>query len=111
MMSTQLLKFVNFDATIAVVISAFHASHRGFWGLSWFLCVSIISDITHIADGGTPYFHRSLEFQEVLHEEVLLYTIHSVYWYNKLFSTQRTRHLVSWIHLRRFSNHIQTLKA
>src|SRR6218665_1386375 len=109
MIFSDLLKLMKFDAATTVVILAVKTSHRGFW---YFSCFSIIPDITHIADGGgTPQLQGSLVHQEVLHEEVLLHTINSICWNDELFTTQRTRHVVSWFLLLRFSCSIQTFNT
>src|SRR6218665_2406766 len=100
-----LLKAMNFRAIFTVVFLAFHASHRGF---RCFYCFTLVLHITNFADdGGTPQMQSSLELQEVLHEEILLQTMHSIFRNHEFFTTQRTRHLLPWFLLLRFSWPIQ----
>src|SRR6218665_1155055 len=100
---------MNSSTTFTVVVLAFHASHRGFW---YFSCFSLIPDITQIADDvGTPHLQGSLERQKVFHKEVFLHTMHSIFRYDEIFPTQRTRHLVPWFLLIRFSCPTQTFNT
>src|SRR6218665_4217867 len=106
MIFSRLLKAMNFRTTFTVVFLAFHASHRGFWCFYWF---TLVLHITNFADdGGTLQLQNSLELQKVLHEEILLHTMHSIFWSQEFFTTQRTRHLLSWFLLLHFSCPIQT---
>src|SRR6218665_835486 len=106
---SRFLQVMNFRAVFTVVFLAFHASHRGFW---CFYCFAVVLDFTHIADDDvTPQLQSSLELQEVFHEEVFLYTMHSIFRNNEFCPTQRTRHLVSWFLLLRFSCPTQTFNT
>src|SRR5688572_9322023 len=76
------------------------------------LCFALIACTADIADDrGASRLEPHLILQEVFHEEVFRHTIYSIFWNEELFSTQRTRHLVSWIFLCRCSGSIQALKA